>query len=544
MPPKKKHQVTRGSRPPKGPPKAPPKRKSKAPETKLTKAGSGNSNGEDPLATDAAIPGSTPGSPAKADDTKVCQEMAPKAEADDVRCAEKQTDLNTVDQPTNKRFESEGCDYRNPQANHFAESTALQQAENAEAEAQVPIQSTEETPLVLCKRCYCDYGRNPSPNCQHIFCKLCYQKSVTNAGDFNCFICARDENNQSQDSTSELTTRQKFKCDANCCVLGKGVKRVLSFGYKHFKRPEKLTATKAGNYVVVDSALYKLLIFDHNGTYQREMSYLYGYSFQGGLAVSQKDIILVGLKNQKYSSVSFYQEEGQFNFSAFLENPASVSSLTTNKAGEILAFNEDNNSICVINEEKMLHTRVQLTSDEPIGDVSSIGVGDINGKERIYTMEDSGVLSVYNYHGSFKHRMALTYPVTSSHVSGRSATQRMTSCAKFAKYGKIMCVDDQGCLLVADRQLRRVDLFCARNGTHIKCLVQFPSQTPLDITVSVAGRCAILLESCSTGADNRVEEFTYSVPTKFRKQVPRKQTVVKDKEETRTIQKSKCCVIV
>ena len=252
---------------------------------------------------------------------------------------------------------------------------------------------------MLCKRCYLRYGDKKGPLCEHVFCIECFDKSVDAVtDDFVCCACKQEM----QTETPVQGIDDIFE------VLSDGVRNIRSIRCNRFVKPWRLAATRTGNLVVVDIATSEILIFGSDGKMKNHFPYLVNYCFTEGLLVTPNDDILLTLRNDKHNSVCFYSTDGTFKFSSFLSQSADATGLARNKSTkEILALDNKNGEICIIDTEKSVHRKIRLKEsrreDAPnAAALTSISVGT-RGDIFIYDSANKSV-HVYDERYDFKYK--------------------------------------------------------------------------------------------------------------------------------------------
>ena len=263
------------------------------------------------------------------------------------------------------------------------------------------LHSAGDSQSTLCRRCYLRYGDKKSPQCEHVHCVECFDKSVDAVTDeFVCFACEQE----TQTETPEQGIDDLFE------VLSDGVKNIRSIRCNRFVKPWRLAATRTGELVVVDIATSEILMFGSDGKMKNHFPYLVNYCFTGGLLVTPNDEILLTLRNDKYNSVCFYSTDGTFKFSAFLDQSADATGLARNRSTkEILALDNKNGEICIIDRptEKSVHRQIRLKEsrqeDAPDAtSLTSISVGT-RGDVFIYDSANKSV-HVYDENYDFKYK--------------------------------------------------------------------------------------------------------------------------------------------
>ena len=365
-----------------------------------------------------------------------------------------------------------------------------------------------ESQSALCKRCYLRYGDQKSPHCEHVFCVNCFDKSVDAATDeFECFACKHKSSSDTEEGETTPVKADKPRIDDRHEQLAVGVKAVRSIRCNRFKDPQRVGVTGAGDFVVVDTAMQEILTFSSDGDLKKHFPYLVGYSFTGALFVTPNDDLLLSLKNDKYNSVSFYSADGTFAFSAFLSENADVTGVARREdTKEILALDNGNGEICVINTEKSIHQQKQLKASgheemPRILSLSSIAIstrGDI-------IIHDNVNHSVLVFDDKYNFRYAFDTIVEAEDNEKSTAKE----CGKIA-------VDRNNCIFTTARNNNGVAVF-SLTGELVDTVVTYDHMAGAiqDLVCFGQDKMAVLLTGASAKR-GEIRVYSYNIPGRYR----------------------------
>ena len=299
--------------------------------------------------------------------------------------------------------------------------------------------------------------------------------------------------------------------------LGLGAKTSCYFSAPELKDPCRVRYTKEGHFVVLDREVGRVIQYNSlTGAKIREFRYLLNYHFQGGFAVTGEDTILVALKNDKFSSISFYKMEGKFKFSAFLDKDAVVSGISANSIDEIMSLNSTAKTVCILNREKRLDKSISLASENNgYNDASLTDIASNSNNDIIIADRKNNSVSCYDYTGKFIHKF-----------SQRKKDDPFSSVQR-------VVVNSTDCMLVLDHTPDggRIDLFDPE-GNHIGCPVMITCGHIKDFDCHGMDQIVALVSNNSLIT---LRIYTFTVPRKFRKlpNKPRKVGDTKEKETSR-----------
>ena len=301
--------------------------------------------------------------------------------------------------------------------------------------------------------------------------------------------------------------------------LGLGAKTSCYFSAAELKDPCRVRYTKEGHFVVLDREVGRVIQYNSlTGAKIREFRYLLNYHFQGGFAVTGEDTILVALKNDKFSSISFYKMEGKFKFSAFLDKDAEVSGISANSIDEIMSLNSSAKTVCILNREKRLDKSISLASENNgYNDASLTDIAANSNNDIIIADRKNNSVSCYDYTGKFIHKF-----------SQRKEDDPFSSVQR-------VVVNSTDCMLVLDHTPDggRIDLFDPE-GNHIGCPVMITSGHIADFDCLGMDQIVALVSNNSLVT---LRIYTFTVPRKFRKlpNKPRKVVDTKEKQTNRNV---------
>ena len=195
--------------------------------------------------------------------------------------------------------------------------------------------------------------------------------------EFKCSFCSKTHETRRQ-CEDKIVTDIPIKSSKNPPVkqiLGKGVKKseAVTTEFPEFANGVNFVSTKfavssSGMVAAVDKCRKEVVIFDQEGKVESHFQFLNTHEFQGGLAFSRDDFLLIGLKGEKYSCVAFYKSNGKFEYSAFLEDGFSAQLIVTadNEGGdqEYLVYDGPKRKILFINGQKLLSRTIELESSD------------------------------------------------------------------------------------------------------------------------------------------------------------------------------------
>ena len=274
-----------------------------------------------------------------------------------------------------------------------------------------------------------------------------------------------------------------------------------------FRDPQRVGVTGAGDFVVVDTSTQEILTFGSDGDLKKHFPYLVGYSFTGALVVTPSDDVLLSLKNDKYNSVSFYSADGMFAFSAFLSESADVTGLARREdTKEILALDNGNGEICVINTEKSIHQQKQLKASgheemPRILSLSSIAIstrGDV-------IIHDNMNHSVLVFDDKYNFRYAFDTIVEAEDNDKSTAKE----CGKVA-------VDRNNCIFTTARNNNGVAVF-SLTGELVDTVVTYDHMAGSiqDLVCFGQDKLAVLLTGGSAKR-GEIRVYSYNIPGRYR----------------------------
>ena len=369
----------------------------------------------------------------------------------------------------------------------------------------------------LCKRCYLRYDDKKSPLCGHVYCTKCFDKSVDVVTDeFVCFACEQDTKSDTPEHVTTQAGTDQPRTDDFCEHLALGVTHIRSIRCNRFGKPWRIGATRNGDFVVVDIAVKEILILSRDGDMKKHFPYLVDYCFTGGLLVTPTDDILITLRNDQYNSVCFFSTSGTFAYSAFLSQCAEATGLAQNEnTNEILALDNKNGEICVINTEKSIHRQKHLNEsgheDTPnTASLTSISVG-IRGDIVIHDSVNHSV-HVYDENYNFKHKFGTTTKGTSQ----GNVIEEQTEDKKPNERARIS-VDRNECIFATDRNGSCVVMF-SLEGELVDTVVAFDESvgSVQDFVCFGEDNLAVLLTG---GAAKRgeIRVYSYTIHERLRK---------------------------
>ena len=369
----------------------------------------------------------------------------------------------------------------------------------------------------LCRRCYLRYDDKKSPLCEHVYCTKCFDKSIDGVTDeFVCFACQQEAKTGSSEHLTTQPTTDLPRTDDLFEHLAQGVTNIRSIRCNRFGKPQRIGATRGGDFVVVDIATKEILIINSDGTMNNYFKYLIDYCFTGGLLVTPNDDILLTLRNDTYNSVCFYSTSGAFAYSAFLGHCAEATGLAQKEsANEILALDNKNGEICVIDTEKSIHRQKRLKEsgheDTPnVASLTSISVG-IRGDIIIHDSVNNSV-HVYDENYNFKHKFDTVAKGTprGNDIAEQIEEKMSNDCSRIS-------VDRNNCLFATGRNGGCVDVF-SLDGEFVDTVVAFKKSvgSVQDLVCFGEDHLAVLLTG---GAAKRgeIRVYSYTVPEQFRK---------------------------
>lgn len=389
-----------------------------------------------------------------------------------------------------------------------------EQTESGQKEGEQEDEEIEVDPQKypsVCRRCYINFSTRMSPVCNHRYCDECYDKcqgSVTyNDGKeeeskFVCFNCAKTENQK-----GSLASFQK----PNPCLeqCAKEVEKVFAFGSYAFLNPQKLVVSSDGkSIIVVDDGCGKILRLNLDGE-MHQFSYLKNYQFQGGLSLTKDDTILLSLKNDKYTSISFYTMSGTFKFSAFLDSGSQVPHIVTNSENEIIALDSVANTLDIISEQKRIHKQMRLAESEVFHPVALAAHPD---NDNVYILDGNNhCISVFDPKYNFMFKFGVSVGDNDKGVDMMSGADRVRK----------LLIDADGIIF------RVMKTRIVAHGSHgqfmCEAITFMPNpNSPLqgikpvirDACLAGPGRLAVLMVGGSQTGEIRM--YAYHVASKFK----------------------------
>ena len=286
-----------------------------------------------------------------------------------------------------------------------------------------------------CKRCLQKFSFKRSPLCTHYFCRDCYQNQQTYTGkdqegneiwQFDCMVCKEEERKEQEKQRAESENGETLESGVQRVssevaladpveILGGNVKRV---GYMELRaptskrpvcRPKDFVTSKNGELVLLNDNKHEVVVLQKDGQVRKKWTYMRSSKFQGGIAVSVGDAILLSLRNEKYSTVGYYSLDGKFLFSAFLDASARVPALCCTSSGDVVVLNSECDQLQFINQQKQITKSCTVLKEGELEfDVQGSSVATNSNDDIIICSPAHQLVRIFNSEGLFRHEFSIS----------------------------------------------------------------------------------------------------------------------------------------
>ena len=298
-------------------------------------------------------------------------------------------------------------------------------------------------------------------------------------------------------------------------TLGKGVKKVgfANLEFPHFALKEdfrfhSFAISFSGRVAAINQFKKEVKVFDPDGKEESTFQFLTSHDFQGGLAFSRNELLLIGLKGKKYSCVAFYQTNGKFEYSAFLNDDFAAKRIIPTNDDELhhqqfFVIDESNKRIAVISKEKLIDQTIDFKNTP---EVNTLVVAV--SRQGIYSLSNEDGLSfkiVHNFEGNATQNMEMNLNMKEIEVTGA-----------------VLMFDDNGNIIFLDKPSRSIN-HLSKDGKLITCLLRF--EVPDGMKFSVVDMLVneeefkVLTKFSKTEIQElyQLSSFTFSTPRKYKK---------------------------
>ena len=320
-------------------------------------------------------------------------------------------------------------------------------------------------------------------------------------------------------------------------ILGKGVKKVgfANLEFPHFDLKEdfkfhSFAISCFGRVAAIDQFKKEVKVFDPNGKEESTFQFLSSHDFQGGLVFSRNELLLIGLKGEKYSCVAFYQTNGKFEYSAFLDDDFAAQriipindNLPHNQ--EFLVIDGTKKGVVVISKEKLVDQKIELKTTPAF-------------KTMALAISREGIYSLSNENGSLSLKLA-------NNFEGNAQTTEINLNMKDIKVtDTVLMFDDNGNIIFFDKSAKSI-YHLSMDGKLITCLLTF--KAPDDMNFSVIDilvnekELKVLTKFSKTEIQQlyQLNSFTFSTPGKYKKHKE-----IQEGSEISMRRSPRCCIIL
>ena len=321
------------------------------------------------------------------------------------------------------------------------------------------------------KCCVCDSQPADAGSlaCEHGFCHDCFGRYVNGSLD-------------------ELSTRLR------CCVCGacsrlavetRDETVAMSFGRDfppRLRRPTALAVRRStGEFVLVDRASERVLVFDANGLISADFAYVYDTLPMTGLTVTDDDCIVVPARDRGYRCLSFYTLDGAFLRSTYVAADAVIEGVAV-APGDWLVVADSANACVHLIDDRRRFIRSASVDQQPgdshrpcLAGVAVNSVGEI-------IVSDSANDCVRVLDADARWRFS---------VGSRGERPAQFNCPR----GVAVDADDN--ILVADSRNNRVQELSA-TGKFRRYVVRYNRgddvyMSPIDVATRADGSVAVLM---------------------------------------------------
>ena len=316
-------------------------------------------------------------------------------------------------------------------------------------------------------------------------------------------------------------------------IHGKGVKRsgTVQIDFAEFAKdadfvPTKFAVSYDGMVAAVDKSSKQVFIFDVDGKVENQFQYLNTHDFQGGLTFARNGLLLIGLKGEKYSCVAFYQTNGKFEYSAFLDDDFSAQLIVAvdneDVDQEYVVFDETKREVVFINGQKLVYRTIELESSKEQWVVTSY-----EGYVYSLVAENQLLLRKLDEDGN-----------TLDVVVDSKVPVNLTNDVTLAG-------DNNENIIVIDKANKNIH-HLSKDAKFLGSLLKFEPQEGAQFLIVdvLLDRQTLRVLTHLTDTENKeifeLRSFTFSTPKKFLKRAE----ISKEEEGGKSETKSKCCIIL
>lgn len=196
-------------------------------------------------------------------------------------------------------------------------------------------------PCSVCKKVPVLQHPNTKLGCEHEFCDACYTSYINGSllelnHAVRCSICG---------TITVLTVETK-----NEQLVGR-------FGRDQqpsLQEPRGLFLTSSGHYIIVDSHRKRVIVFDDAGNCVVDFAYVYGCEPQNGVIFTHDGHIVLPLRDPRYTSLAYYNLEGEYRGSLFLRHKAKVGGMSLAENDTILVTDGNNRCVYTISRQRII----------------------------------------------------------------------------------------------------------------------------------------------------------------------------------------------